>query len=323
MTDELGEVDVNALLSKILNVGDAFSDSDGLVSFVNLSSSHIQDTPEFKVGLKICDKIANFVASIRAKTFDAMIKGRIKPLPGDQIPKTQWDDAVSHFIFHMLTEAGGLTSFRIVDETYTNTEYIADFSTAFIKDIFDTTTTPKVVVDDITHFLEGVGDTLRTKWDDRTRSYKTTLVGQCHEAVRLDEENIDWRYVPKIRYYRIVVTADQTEFTTPCVVVKTITFNFSYEYYVSALASDCLDPTTDLYKSFNAFLDKAQEENHKDADNDIDDILNDGVSYLDDRLDINPYDYPRINRVAPKSEEGVNEEPDETTYGTEGGDAVA
>ncbi len=256
----------------------AFQDSDGLISFVNLSSSFVQNNPEFKVGQAVCDKLSNFIATLRAKTFLAIQSGKLPPLPGDPKPKTQWDKAVTHRMFNILTEANGLTNFKITSETYSITQVMTEFSTAFVKLIFDAAFVPEAVITDVTNFLQGVGKSLRFSWDDKTRTYSTTLLGQCHEAVPMDTSGKDYRYFPKVKYYSINVSSHQTEFTTPCSDTKTITFNFQYEYYVTALAQSVLNTETETYKKFNAILDKAQEVSYKDADNNLDTILGGSAS---------------------------------------------
>ena len=129
------------------------------------------------------------------------------------------------------------------------------------------------------NFLQGVGDSLRASWDDRSRTYQTAILAQCHEAVQEDETGNDFRYFPKIKYYYINIASQQQEFSSPCSKFEKITFNFTYEYYVTGLASDVLDPTTALYANFvTGFLDKAQAVNYKDASNSLDSILDNTAS---------------------------------------------
>ena len=268
--------DVHALLSDVLapTPTNAFQDSDGLISFVNLSTSFVQDSREFTVGQRVCDKISNFFSTLRIKIFASMQSGKIKPLSGDQKPTTQWDPAVTHYIQYLLAQAGGLTNFHIVTETYSYTQVMSEFSTAFVKLLFDAAVVPELVITDITNFLQGVGDSLRASWDNRSRTYQTILLAQCHEAVPEDASGKDFRYFPKIKYYYINIDSSQTEFSTPCSRTESITFNFTYEYYVTGLAADVLDEDTKLYGQFvTNFLDLAQATNYKDAKNNLNSIL--------------------------------------------------
>lgn len=271
----------NNLLDSILataeNDQSSFQDKDGLISFVNLSSSFVQNNEEFKIGQTTCDKVSNFIATLRVKVFNKMSDGTIAPIGGDPKPLTQWDKAVTHYMFYMLTEIGGFTNFSITSETYSVTQVIADFSTDFVKLLFDAAFVPEAVISDVTSFISGVGSSLRFSWDDRKRNYNNVLLGQCHEAVPVDTTG-DYRYFPKIKYYHIVIDSSQQEFTTPCSDTKKVTFNFQYEYYVTGLNKDLFDKTSDLYKSFNAFLDKAQGVNAKDANNNLDKILGNTAS---------------------------------------------
>ncbi|MEL6575852.1 MAG: hypothetical protein AAFQ81_08165 [Pseudomonadota bacterium] len=276
-SDMTDHTSVDAMLDLIMSPKassqDAFQDSDGLISFVNLSSSFVHDNPEFPVGQDVCDQISNFVATLREKTFAAMKSGAIKPLPGDAVPTSQWDLSVTHVMFNLLTESGGLTNFRVTSETYSVTQVIQDFSTSFVKLIFDAALVPEAVITDVTSFIQGVGSSLRVSWDDRSRTYQTVLLGQCHEAVPMDSSGKDFRYFPKIKYYHLNISSHQQEFTTPCSKTKKITFNFKYDYYVTGLAQQVLIKDSPLNKSFTGFLSKAQGVNAKDANNTLDSIL--------------------------------------------------
>ena len=265
------------MLARLLDpepAANSFQDADGLISFVNLASGFVTSNPEFKTGQNVCDKVSNFFSTLRIKVFSAMSAGKLQPLAGDPKPGSQWDPAVTHYMQYLLAQAGGLTNFKIVTETYSYTQYIAEFSTAFVKLLFDAATVPELVITDVTNFLQGVGDSLRASWDDRSRTYQTAILAQCHEAVQEDESGKDFRYFPKIKYYYINIASQQQEFSSPCSKFEKITFNFTYEYYVTGLASDVLDPTTALYAKFvTGFLDKAQAVNYKNASNSLDSIL--------------------------------------------------
>ncbi|WP_111707756.1 hypothetical protein [Lutibacter citreus] len=268
---------LDAILAPEENSQSNFQDKDGLISFVNLSSSFVKDNKEFELGQQTCDKISNFIATLRTKVFDKLSSGALKPVGGDPKPKTQWDKAVTHYMFYLLTEMGGLTNFSITSETYSVTQFVMDFNTAFVKILFDAAVVPEAIIGDISSFIGGVGESLRFSWDDKKRTYNNVLLGQCHEAVPMDSTG-DYRYFPKIKYYHIVIDSSQQEFTTPCTDTKKVTFNFKYEYYVTGLNSDLFDKKSQLYKDFNAFLDKAQQTNAKDANNKLDQILDGTVS---------------------------------------------
>ncbi|SDI09317.1 hypothetical protein SAMN05192558_101660 [Actinokineospora alba] len=259
--------------------GSAFQDSDGLISFVNLSSDLVNHSPAYKTGTAVFDKIANFISTLRIKTFAAMQKGIIQPLQGDTPPATQWDASVTHVMQHLLQESGGLTDYSITQETYSDTQVLAEFSTSFIKLFFDAVTVPSSIISGISTFISGVGKSLQLGWDNRQRDYQVALLGQCHEAV---QENSDgapvYRYFPKLKYYFLRVSSSQTEFTSDCATVRKITFNFQYEYYVTAVAAAVLDTTTADYKSFTDFLNTAQTANYTDAKDKLNAILNGTVS---------------------------------------------
>jgi hypothetical protein len=257
----------------------AFQDSDGLISFVNLSSDLVTNKDEFKTGIAVFDKIANFFATLRIKVYTAMKSGAVAPLQGDTAPTSQWDPAVTHYMEFLLQETGGLTDYSITQETYSDTQYLAEFSTSFIKLLFDAVTVPTSIVSGVTSFISGVGNSLRASWDNRERTYQVALLGQCHEAV---QENATgdpvYRYFPKLKYYHLTVTATQSEFTTSCSTVRKITFSFAYEYYITAVAAAVLDKTSADYTKFTGFLNKAQAANYKDAENKLDAILGGTVS---------------------------------------------
>lgn len=256
----------------------AFQDSDGLIGFVNLSSSFVTTNPEFKTGRSVCDKVSNFFATLRIKVFGFLQKNPNKVLPGDKVPESQWDYAVTHYMQYLLTQAGGLTNYRVTTETYSFTQLLAEFSTDFLKLFFDAAIVPEAVITEVVGFIQGVGKSLRASWDDKSRHYQTALLGQCHEAVPTDESGKTTVYFPKIKYYYISMDSSQQEFTSPCVRTQKITFNFQYQYYVTALKASILDTNSEDYKSFMAFLDKAQGISYKDADNNLDLILNNTVS---------------------------------------------
>jgi hypothetical protein len=213
----------------------AFQDSDGLISFVNLSSSFVQSNPEFTTGQDVCDKVASFFATMRIKVFGYLKNNPTKVLPGDQPPTTQWDPSVTHYIMYLLTSAGGFAAFQVTSETYSITQVISEFNTAIIKMMFDAVTAPEAILGDVLTFVQGVGSSLRASWEDRSRNYQTCLLGQCHEAVQEDDTGTNYRYFPKVKYYYISVDSSQTAFTSDCVKVEKLTFNFKYDYYVTAL----------------------------------------------------------------------------------------
>jgi hypothetical protein len=255
-----------------------FSDSDGLISFVNMSSSLVTNNPQFTTGRNVCDKVCNFFATMRLDVFSYLQKNPGKRLPGDDIPKTQWDYAVTHLMQQLLVKAGGFSAFKVTSETYSSTQVIAEFNTSFVKLIFDAVAVPENIIDDVTKFIQGIGSTLRLSWDDRSRNFSTCLMGQCHEAVPIDAAGNTYVYFPKLKYYYISVDSSQQEFTSPCTKVQHITFNFKYDSYVTALKASVLDPATDDYKNFVAFLDKQQSISYKDADNTLDAILDGATS---------------------------------------------
>jgi hypothetical protein len=257
---------------------DAFSDSDGLISFVNLSSSFVTNNPEFATGRAVCDKISNFYSTIREPVFDYLVKNPAKVPPGDAVPKTKWDPAVNDMIKMLLAQAGGLTNFSVTNETYSATQVIADFNTSFLKLIFDAAVVPASIISQVGNFITSVGDTLRASWDDRSRTFATALLGQCHEAVPVAAGSDTTIYFPKVKYYRIEVDSSQQEFTSPCTSVKKVTFNFNYTYYVTGLKASILDPTSSDYKQFVSFLDKQQNISYDQAQNLLDQILNGTVS---------------------------------------------
>ncbi|MET1073181.1 MAG: hypothetical protein ABWY11_11095, partial [Umezawaea sp.] len=194
-------------------------------------------------------------------------------------PLTQWDLAVTHYMQYLLQESGGLTDYAITEESYSETQVVAEFSAGFVKLLFDAATVPSSIIGGVTSFISGVGSTLRTSWDDRERTYAIALLGQCHEAVQqTTDDPPTYRYFPKLKYYHLTVDSHQSEFTSDCATVRKITFNFKYESYVTAVAAAVLDESSAAYKSFTAFLDKAQAANYKDAQNQLDSILDDTVS---------------------------------------------
>ncbi len=306
--DRVIDAGPHALLDQVMAEGDqsAFQDSDGLISFVNMSSSFVADSPQYKTGTLVCDKIANFFSTMRIKVFGYLKSNPSKVLPGDTVPATQWDPAVNHLMQFMLAQAGGLTNYKITTEQYSETQVITEFSTALVKLIFDAVTAPEAVVEDVLKFITSVGETLRASWDDKSRNYATALLGQCHEAVPVDASKETTVYFPKIKYYYISVDSSQTAFTSDCASVKTLTFNFNYEYYVTGFKNSILDPTSSDYKSFVAFLDRAQAQSYKEATNTMDAIMGDVVSdggspsslALADHFGVNLLEYPTVDITA-------------------------
>jgi hypothetical protein len=291
-----------------------FEDSDGLISFVNLTSSFVEKSKQFTTGRSVCDKVANFFATMRIKVFAYLKKNPEKILADDPKPLTQWDPAVTHYMQYLLVDAGGFASFKVDTQVFSSTQVIAEFNADVIKLIFDAVAVPENILPDMVKFIQGVGTTLRTSWDDRSRSFQTCLLGQCHEAVQADNTGKNFIYFPKVKYYRINVNSSQQEFTSPCTDVKKITFNFTYDYYVTALKASILDPTSAEYKKFVAYLDKAQNISYKDASNNLDAIL-DGVTSKSPQpkgleanvFGVNLMEYPKIEVTSrPKIQDVLN-----------------
>lgn len=287
---------------------DPFQDSDGLISFVNLSTDMVTNNPEFKTGRTVCDKICNFFASFRVNTFQYLTDNPTEVLPGDAVPETQWDSSVTHYMQSLLNDAGGLSGFKIVQETYSITQVIADFNIDIIKAMFDAATCPPSILNAVASFVSSVGDSLRLSWDDRSRNYQLALMGQCHEAVPIDATGVTTVYFPKVKYYHILVNSSQQCFTSPCTSVQKITFDFQYEYYVAGLKNSLLDPDTQDYDDFvTNFLDVAQGISYKKAKNKLDAILDktkstqttsfalqlDANNQIISELDANLLAYPR------------------------------
>lgn len=271
--------EAHRLLSAVVGGDDKskFQDSDGLISFVNLSSDFVAHSPTFTTGQTLCDMIANFYATLRPQVFARMKQSvnPLKPLQGDAVPGTQWDKAVTHMMQYMLQLSGGLTDYSITTETYSDTQVVAEFSTSFLKLIFDAMVVPENVISSVTAFISGVGESLRIGWDDRKRDYSIGLLGQCHEAVQQNTGGpAIYRYYPKIKYYYLSVSASQSEFTSDCATVRKITFNFQYESYVTAIAAAALDKNTKTYGNFFDYLTKAQTVNYQNANNLLNEVLN-------------------------------------------------
>lgn len=307
----------HALLDQVL--GDdsqsAFQDSDGLISFVNMSSSLVTNNPQYTTGRAVCDQICNFYSTLRIKVFSYLQSNPGKVLPGDTPPATQWDAAVTHYIQFLLAQSGGLAGAKVVTMTYSYTQVLAEFSTSFVQMIFDAAVVPEAVIQDVTNFLQGVGQSLRASWDDRSRTYSTSVMGQCHEAVPVDATGETLVYFPKVKYYYISIDSSQQEFSTSCSSVEKITFNFNYEYYVSGLQAAVLDTSSQTYQNFSAFLAKAQQQNYKDANNTLDSILGDTTSNAPatkselgavNAFGVNFEEYPRVVR-SPESYSSIED----------------
>lgn len=319
LEDEMLTSKQDAILA--LNDEKIFPDSDGLISFVNLASSFVTDNKEYKTGRAVCDKVSNFFATLRSNVFLAMTtkdkNKRIEPLPGDLLPTTQWHPAVTHYMQYLLTQAGGLTNYKVTTETYSFTQVITEFSTDLIKLMFDAVNCPPGIVNDVVKFVQGVGTSLRASWDDKSRQYQTALLGQCHEAVPTDATGNTTVYFPKIKYYYISVDSSQQAFTLPCAKLEEITFNFQYEYYVTGLKASILEEISSDYKKFVNFIDKAENKSYKDATNNLEQILEDTTSTTDaanlmsfnkDGLSIYGVDllsYPKTAKQPPKPIETI------------------
>lgn len=279
---------------------DSFSDSDGLISFVNLSSSFVSSDSKFKTGQEVCDKVAGFFATMRSKVFSYLLANPGKVIAGDKPPVTQWDNSVMNYMRSMLVDAGGFTAFRMTNEKYSSEQTVVNFSTDIIKMIFDAMVLPENIVADATKFIQGVGSTLRFKWDQRSKSFNTCLLGICHEAVDIDKTGQNLIYIPKIKYYYISIDSSQKEFTSPCVDVQNVTFDFKYDYYVTAIKSSVLDNTTDDYKNFVNFLNQAQGINYTNAQNSLTAILGNTTSAAPasiggaNELGIDPASFPKL-----------------------------
>ncbi len=55
--------------------------------------------------------------------------------------------------------------------------------------------------------------------------------------------------------------------------MEKITLNFKYEYYVTGLKASILDPNSEDYANFVAFLDKAQGISYQQANKNLDAVL--------------------------------------------------
>ncbi|ADL52839.1 hypothetical protein [Clostridium cellulovorans] len=261
---------------EVQNTQSNFQDSDGLISFLNLSSSFINNCNQYKVGRQLCDNVCSFYATLRNKTYRYLTKNPAKVLPGDAYPSTQWDRSVTHYMEEMLVDAGGFSGFKITSETYSNTQNIKSFSVDVFKQIFDAAEIPNSITNDATKFIQGVGQTLKNCWDQTSKNYQLALMAQCHEGVPIDESN--FIYIPKVKYYYISINTSQTEFTSDCSKVRQLTFNFNFETYVSMLKASVLEEKNQDYLKFKAFLDKAQQVQYTECNNNLDEILNDTAS---------------------------------------------
>jgi len=250
-----------------------FTDEDGLISFVNLTSSFVKNAPEFKTGQRVLDKVSNFFATLRDKCYSALIKNPALIPAGDRAPKDRWSPAVTHLMKIMLEKTGALTNYKVNNTHFSHTMTLANFSGEFIKTLFDVAVVPPSIILKASEFITNVGNSLRTQWDKTEKNYTVGVLSQCHEAVPLDDIGKDYYYFPKIKYLYLDISSKQTEFTSSCVDVKNITFNFNYEYYVTALIHDILDENSTMYKMLTAFLDKAQGISYKEAENILDEVL--------------------------------------------------
>lgn len=288
----------------------AFQDSDGMISFVNIGNKDVLSTDEYKTGRDLCDKVCNFYPSLQIKVLNYLKNNPTKVLPGDSVPSTQWDPAVSHYIQYILTESGGITGYKVGSETYSYTQSVVDFSTNFLKFVFDTFVLPKDVVDQITSFVQGIGQSLRVSWTDRGKHYQNVLLGQCHEAVPVNSTGTPYVYFPKIKYYYISVDASQQAFTTSCGGGENITFNFTYDTYITALTAAVIHQQQPDYGNFVAILDKAQGIAYKDANNKLDAVVDGPSSQLPAINGANEFgvylpDYPQVSIRTPISIEDI------------------
>lgn len=251
-----------------------FEDSDGLISFVNLASASVTSSPQYPTGRTICDKVSNFFATLRPNVFIFLQKNPQDVPPGDTPPQTQWDPAVTHYMQNLLTEAGGFTNFSTTVETYSVTQNITSFSTNLIQILFDTLSAPTSIVDNALTFVQGIGQSLQLSWNNRTNDYQVALLGQCHEAVPVSPtDSSAFVYYPKIKYYYLSINSSQTAFTSNCANVQELTFDFQYESWVTGLQSAVLEPSSQTYQSFVAFLNQAQAVSYQQASNQLADVL--------------------------------------------------
>jgi hypothetical protein len=274
-----------------------FEDSEGLISFVTLSSSLVNGSSAFGVGRAVCDRIINFYATLRGSVYEYLRRNPSKLLPGDTPPITKWDPAVTHYLQFVLHETPGLARSITTTQTYRQTVLLSEFGAAFVQHAFDAQAVPEAAVIELTKFVQYVGTTLRVNWDDKSRSFGTAVLAQCHEAVQVDGSGNNLVYLPKIKYYYVAAEASQRAFTSSCGRTERIAFNFQYEYYVTALRASVLDGTSSDYKSFVALLDKAQSTDYREANNTVDVVLGQTASTPEGT---NPFGvdyagYPRVN----------------------------
>ena len=86
----------------------------------------------------------------------------------------------------------------IRDATTADASTIVDFNTDFLKLVFDAAVVPEAIITQVQSFIQSVGKTLRTSWDDKSRTFSTCLLGQCHEAVPIDANGKTTIYFPKV-----------------------------------------------------------------------------------------------------------------------------
>ncbi|MCP3712896.1 hypothetical protein M3I54_39405 [Paraburkholderia sp. CNPSo 3274] len=273
-----------------------FSDSDGIASFANLSAGFVTGVPQFITGRSVCDKICSFFATLRQDLYVKQIQDPRLILPGDGKPKDQWDLPVTHKMQRFLIDAGGVSAFRNTTETVLTTQALAEFSTDFVKQIFNVAIVPANVLPSVMKFIQDVGTNLRTSWDNRARSFTITLLGHCHEAVPIDHSGKTLAYIPMVKYFHINVNATQAALTTPYSKGEKITFDFTFLNYVTALKATILDEHSRDYKNFIDFIDKAQGINYRDADNSLEQILDNTVSSRNELngLGISASEYPKV-----------------------------
>ncbi|WP_289997870.1 hypothetical protein [Photorhabdus laumondii] len=265
LLDELLSVYYSSSSSDKENV---FEDSDGLIRFVGLSSQKIIDTQEYKIGRDICDKISNFYCTLRDNTYAFLLKNPSQLLPNDHLPKEKWSPSVTNYMNSLLQKAGGFTNFKHIDTNYSHEQYLHEFSSEFIKILFDSISIPHAIIEAVTGFLKQVGNKLRASWDDKSKSYSIIILAQCHESIDVNGKII---YYPKVKYYYVTVGTEQKELKTACSDSKKIKFNFRYSEFVTGINQSLLH--NDKNKDFINFLNKAQKISYKQASNSLNAIL--------------------------------------------------